>query len=165
MGGIKSALLILVFVTAQGSMLNVLTIDGAVPDLALVFLVLLSLRQDKPQTYILAIWAGLLQDVLFYPVVGSSIAAKLLVCYIIINYGKVFFKENIFYAMMILLFSVFIHETAMHTMLTLSGYTENSVFWYMQNRLAPFLIYNLVIILLMYKPLVRFFQSRHFYEI
>jgi len=165
MSGIISALLILVFVSAQGSLLNLVPIDGVVPDIALVFLVLLSLRQSKGQTYLLAIWAGLLQDVLFYPAVGSSITAKLLVCYILINYGKKFFHENLYYGIMILLFSIFTHELAMYMMLMFSGYTSDSFFWYMQFRLAPFLIYNLVCMLLMYKPSTKFFKNTHFYDI
>lgn len=165
MGGILSALLILIFVSAQGSLMNLVPIDGVVPDLALVFLVLLSLRQNKSQTYLLAIWAGLLQDVLFYPAIGSSIAAKLLICYLIIDYGKKLFNENIYYGAMILFFSVFTHEVIMYMMLSFSGYTEYSIFWYMQNRLAPFLIYNLIIMLIMYKPLAKFLKNTNFYDI
>ncbi len=165
MGGIISAVLILVFVSAQSSLFNIVTLDGAVPDIALVFIVLLSLRQPKYQTYFLALWAGLLQDILFYPAIGISVAAKLLVSFLIINYGKPFFKGNIYYALLMLFFSVFVHETTKYVFLLMFNYLDNTIMWYMQFKLAPLLIYNLLILLILYKPINKFLLNQNFYEI
>lgn len=165
MGGIISIVILLVMVTAQSSLFNIITLDGAVPDLSLVFLVLLSLKHSKYQTYILAIWAGLLQDVLFYPVVGVSIAAKLFVTYILINFVKKDMKENFYSAMLLMVFSVLVHEITMYIFFSLIHLTTLPLMWHMQHKIVPYLIYNLVFALILYKPLNKFYNNRNFYEI
>lgn len=165
MGGIISVVILLVMVTAQSSLFNIITLDGAVPDLALVFLVLLSLKHTKNQTYLLAIWAGLLQDVLFYPVVGVSIAAKLFVTYILINFVKNDMKENFYSVMLLMVFSVLVHEIVMYFFLSMINLTTLPLMWHMQHKIVPYLIYNLFFALVMYRPLNKFFNNRNFYEI
>lgn len=165
MGGILSLLILLVMVTAQSSFFNIVALDGAVPDLALVFLVLLSLKQPKIQTYLLAIWAGLLQDVLFYPVVGPSVAAKLLVVYILINFVKNDMKNNFYYGVMLVIFSVLVHGIVMYVFLSMVDLTTLPLMWHMRHKIVPYLLYTLFFSIIFYKPLNKFFDNRNFYSI
>lgn len=163
MGGIFSAILILLMVTAQSSFFPLISLDGAVPDLALIFLVLLSLKKPKFSTYLLAVWAGLLQDVIFYPLLGVSIGGKLLVCFVLINFVKPQFKDSIYHVIALSILSFFIHEITIYTFFSMLNISQNPLFWYLRN-MAPYLIYNLIMIVLLYKPINKFIENQNFFS-
>ncbi|SES65998.1 rod shape-determining protein MreD [Anaerobranca gottschalkii] len=162
MGGIISVILILIMVTAQSSFFPVISLDGAVPDLALIFLVLLSLKKPKFSTYLLAAWAGLLQDVIFYPVLGVSIGAKLFVCFVLINFVKPQFKDSIYHVIALSILAFFVHEITIYTFFSMLNISQNNLFWYLSN-MAPYLIYNLIMVILLYKPLNKFIENNNFW--
>lgn len=90
------AIIVLVNFLIESTILHHLSIFGVIPNTSLIIIVCLALLAGKKTGSVLGLVLGLLEDILFYDVIGVHALIYFIIGYLIGLTDKKVFKENLF---------------------------------------------------------------------
>ncbi|ACL76889.1 rod shape-determining protein MreD [Ruminiclostridium cellulolyticum] len=106
------AILIFIFVTAQVTLLNSITIFGVAPNLVIILIVSISLLKGKTDGAVVGFSAGLCMDAVIGVALGYHALVGMLLGLLLGNINKRLFKENILVMAFCTFLSTYIFESA-----------------------------------------------------
>lgn len=145
---IKYIIIYFILLFTEKNLLHLISIRYITPDLILVFIIILSLRESRMQMIIFAFFAGLIQDSFTTGFFGLSALTKSTIAFLGIYFQQPKNKYNLSYYILTFVVLVSIHEVVYQFIYNLGSHLGffNLVFYYM----IPRTIYTIVFAVLAY---------------
>lgn len=149
-------LVILVNVIFQSTLLPYFNIFGRVPNTALALIVVVALLKGKYFGAFFGLTMGLIQDILFTSVIGVNAFIYFLIGYLIGSARKSLDTENTFiHIVFTIVATIFYNSIYALFLFFLSRDLDSQVV--LRNIVSLEIVYNSLIVLLLYKPMSRIF--------
>ncbi len=155
----RATLILLTFIISlilQTTILPLLKIEGVMPDLILVLVVFTALFSSAFTGGAVGFTAGLLQDLLIGRYVGLCAYSGLLVGWLVGELESRFYKENPLVPVILVLMATLVSELVYYLGRGLCGSFPFSFSYAGRNMLLE-AVYNMVLSVILYKPLLRLF--------
>lgn len=107
---IKYIIIYFLLLFIEKNLIHLIAINGVAPDLILIFVIIISLKESKSKSTLIGFFSGLLQDVFSTSFLGLSALAKSIVGFWGVFFQQASKKYSLSYFTITVAILVFIHE-------------------------------------------------------
>ena len=152
---VKYIIIYVLLLFIEKNLVHLIAIKHITPDLILIFVIIISLREDRGKSTVIGFFAGLFQDVFTTGFFGLSAMTKSMVGFLGFVFQQPKKKYNLTYYIIIFAILVFIHEIIYQFIYSLGGHISffRLLFYY----IIPKAIYTVIVAIMVYfifKPIL-----------
>ncbi len=151
-------LVALVSTILQGTVAPYISIMGVKCNLILAVVVSIALVNRKPYGSVMGLIMGLIQDVLFSPIIGINALIYFVIGYVLENIEMHYSRDDIYMPVFIMALSTLGYNLLYFILMFFSAY-DISLLFFIKYKLIIELIYNTLLIILSYKVISSIFVA------
>lgn len=153
-----TAVILLINLILQSTILESIAIMGIKPNTALIIVVSFSFMRGELEGALIGFFAGLLQDSFFGPFIGMHAFLCMVTGYLCGKFFRGFYKESIIVPFLLTILSTFLYEFSFYVFnILLRGYTN--FIYFLNTIILPEIVYTAIFSVLIYK-LLYFINSK-----
>ena len=147
-----AAILFMVALVLQGTLLNLFSIFGGTANLLLCLVIMMTFLYENENAIYLGLFFGILSDIAYSDMVGIASLGFLLVGYLTVQVRQILNKENVFSVLILSISGTLIYNVFYWFVTNLFN---NNIDFLIFAKLQPvYIIYNLIIMMMIYFSLI-----------
>lgn len=147
-----AAILFMVALVLQGTLLNLFSIFGGTANLLLCLVIMMTFLYENENAIYLGLFFGILSDIAYSDMVGIASLGFLLVGYLTVQVRQILNKENVFSVLILSISGTLIYNVFYWFVTNLFN---NNIDFFIFAKLQPvYIIYNLIIMMMIYFSLI-----------